>query len=120
MSNHDPQVTLRQMQDYGAQATQLCSGRKMEDLAVDRGFRLALERALEVLGEAANRLPQELRLRYPQVAWGQIIGMRNVLVHGYDIINDNTLWDTAQRDVPILLSQIEQILRDLEAGSGMP
>jgi len=54
----------------------------MEDLSSDDVFRLAIERALEVVGEAANRLPMDLRAKYPDLEWRKIIGMRNVLIHG--------------------------------------
>jgi uncharacterized protein with HEPN domain len=69
---------------------------------------------LEVVGEAANRLPAELRAKYPDVEWRKIIGMRNVLIHGYDIVQREVLWDTVRESVPNLLDQVNQILRDLE------
>jgi uncharacterized protein with HEPN domain len=83
-------------------------------LSKDDVVRLAIERALEVIGEAANRLPMEFRAKYPDVEWRKIIGMRNVLIHGYDIVQSDVLWDTVQQSIPKLLSQIEQMLRDLE------
>jgi uncharacterized protein with HEPN domain len=75
---------------------------------------LAIERALEVIGEAANRLPMEFRDKYPDVEWRKIIGMRNVLIHGYDVVQHEVLWDTVQESIPTLLNQLTKILRDLE------
>jgi uncharacterized protein with HEPN domain len=69
---------------------------------------------LEIVGEAANRLPPEFRDKYPDVEWRKIIGMRNVLIHGYDVVQPEILWDTVQQSIPRLLNQIEVILRDLE------
>ncbi|PYJ92376.1 MAG: hypothetical protein DME62_13010 [Verrucomicrobia bacterium] len=86
----------------------------LEDLSKDDVVRLAIERALEVIGEAANRFPAEFRAKYPDVEWRKIIGMRNVLIHGYDIVQSDVLWDTVQESLPTLLNQIEQMLRDLE------
>jgi uncharacterized protein with HEPN domain len=102
------------MQDYAQRALTAAGSRTVEDLSSDDVFRLAIERALEVVGEAANRLPAELRAKYPNVEWRKIIGMRNVLTHGYDIVQREVLWDTVQQSVPTLLKQIEEILRDLE------
>lgn len=116
MSRHDPRLSLLQMQDYAQRAIRAAGGRTVEDLSSDDVFRLAIERALEVIGEAANRLPAELRAKYPVIEWRRIIGMRNVLIHGYDIVQREVLWDTVRESVPVLLNQINQILRDLEKG----
>jgi uncharacterized protein with HEPN domain len=101
------------MQDYAPRAQNAAVGRKVEDLTSDDVFRLAVERALEVVGEAANRLPPEFRDRYADVEWRKIIGMRNVLIHGYDVVQHEVLWDTVQQSIPTLLNQIEAILHDL-------
>ena len=114
MSRHDPRLSLLQMQDYAQRALTATRSRTVEDLSSDDVFRLAIERALEVVGEAANRLPAELRAKYPDVEWRKIIGMRNVLIHGYDIVQREVLWDTVRESVPKLLDQVNQILRDLK------
>jgi uncharacterized protein with HEPN domain len=113
MSRHDHRVTLLQIRDYARRAQNAALGRRAEDLTSDDVFRLAIERALEVVGEAANRLPPEFRDKYPDVEWRKIIGMRNVLIHGYDVVQPEILWDTVQQNIPRLLNQIEVILRDL-------
>lgn len=114
MSRHDPRLSLLQMQDYAQRALTAARSRTVEDLSSDDVFRLAIERALEVVGEAANRLPTELRAKYPNVEWRKIIGMRNVLIHGYDVVQPQILWDTVQQSIPTLLNHVEVILRDLE------
>ncbi|PYK35314.1 MAG: hypothetical protein DME54_05175 [Verrucomicrobia bacterium] len=114
MSRHDPRVSLLQMQDYARRAQGVIGAHTLEDLSKDDVVRLAIERALEVIGEAANRFPAEFRAKYPDVEWRKIIGMRNVLIHGYDIVQSDVLWDTVQESLPTLLNQIEQMLRDLE------
>lgn len=65
-------------------------------------------------GRQQNRLPAELRAKYPDVEWRRIIGMRTVLIHGYDIVHREVLWDTVRESVPELLNQVNQIVRDLE------
>ena len=63
-----------------------------------------------VLGEAARRLSQEMRTANPSVPWSDIIGMRSVVSHGYDQIDDNELWQVVQRDLPELIFRLQTIL----------
>lgn len=65
-------------------------------------FRRALERCVELIGEAATRLPEEWRGAHSEVPWHEIIALRNVLIHGYDIVMPEILWDVATGDVPKL------------------
>lgn len=67
MSRHDPRLSLLQMRDYARRAQEAARGHKAEDLSSDNIFRLAIERALEIVGEAANRLTPELKASYPDV-----------------------------------------------------
>ena len=87
MTLHDPSVTLRQMRDYAVEAMGFAEGRSRSDLDTDRLLQLALVRLVEVIGEAATRLPTELREKYPSVPWRQIINARNRLIHGYDNVS---------------------------------
>ncbi len=73
----------------------------------------ALERFLEIVGEAVKRLPPKLRDRYPQVPWKEIAGTRDRLSQGYDVIEHEVLWDAVQNDVPVLLNVAEQMLAEL-------
>lgn len=63
MSKHDPQVTLRQIADHARLAQTMCAGTVLSDLLTNRPLQLALERALEILGEAVKRLPADLLAR---------------------------------------------------------
>jgi uncharacterized protein with HEPN domain len=84
-----------------------------ETLLKDWQATAALERFLEILGEAVKRLPPGLRSRYSSVPWKEIAGMRDHLSHGYDDIDYQVLWDAVQKDVPALLSTVDQMLKDL-------
>ena len=63
-----------------------------------------------IVGEAANRLSTEDQSRYPSIPWKAIVGMRNRLIHGYDAIDLDVLWDTVQIDLPELVEELERIL----------
>jgi len=85
-------------------------GRTRADLDSDRMLNLALVRLLEITGEAANRVPSEVRLRFAQLPWPQLIGLRNHLIHGYDQVDFDVLWQIVTRDLPPLISALERIL----------
>jgi uncharacterized protein with HEPN domain len=62
---------------------------------------------LMVLGEAVKRLSDEFRSRHPEIPWTLMAGMRDKLIHGYDIVDLEEVWKTANRDVPDLLHWLE-------------
>lgn len=69
---------------------------------------------LNDIGEAVVALPLEFRESHAQVAWQQAIWMRNQLIHGYAEIDYSIVWDTAVLDIPTLLTQVADILTDME------
>jgi uncharacterized protein with HEPN domain len=71
-------------------------------------------RHLQIIGEAARALPEEVRALAPEIPWSNIIGMRNILVHGYFEIDTDIVWNTATRDVPALKPAMERLLETLE------
>jgi uncharacterized protein with HEPN domain len=75
-------------------------------------------RHLQIIGEAARALPEEVRAMAPEIEWAKIIGMRNILVHGYFDIDLDIVWNAAKRDVPALRPPIEQLLKRLEELGG--
>ena len=73
-----------------------------------------------VLGEAARRLSSEMRAAHPEVPWREIIGMRSVITHGYDQIDDDELWQVIERDLPDLLPKLAVILSRRPSGTEEP
>jgi len=65
-------------------------------------------RRFEVMGEAARRVSQEAREALPEVPWAQMVSMRNFLIHDYGDVDLDTVWDTAQRDIPRLLEVLRE------------
>lgn len=110
MSRHDAKVFLQHMLEHSQQAVTLSQNRKRSDLDEDLTFNLALTRLIEIIGEAANRVPKEFQENHHEIPWVQIIGMRNRLIHGYNELDFNFLWSVVQNDLPRLISQFENIL----------
>ncbi len=110
MSRHDPAVTLRQVAEFALLAAQLGADGSRAELEINWRYRLAAERAAELIGEAVARLPMELRERHSQVPWREIIAFRNRLIHGYDAVDLEILWDVLQHYAPALEREIAAIL----------
>lgn len=71
-------------------------------------------RNLQIIGEAARALPEDVHALAPEIEWPKIIGMRNVLVHGYFEIDTEVVWEAASRDAPALKPRIERLLKRLK------
>ncbi|MHB9052382.1 MAG: HepT-like ribonuclease domain-containing protein [Thermoleophilia bacterium] len=108
MTLHDDDMRLRHMLDYSHEALELVKNRRRSDLDNDRVLELALVRLLEIIGEAASRVSEEGRERNPEIPWPQIISLRNRLIHGYDSIDMDVLWEILQGDLPALISKLEK------------
>ena len=70
-------------------------------------------RWVEIIGEAARGLSEELRKAHPEVPWRQMIAMRNVLIHGYFDIDVDLVWSVAHNDLPKLGAQVRAIVGEL-------
>jgi len=63
------------------------------------------------MGELVKQLPQDIRQQYSDIPWKKMAGLRDVTAHGYDSLRMNDIWETATKDVPILIGKIEEIIR---------
>ncbi|MHB8767376.1 MAG: HepT-like ribonuclease domain-containing protein [Deferrisomatales bacterium] len=98
------------MLDHAREAVELARGKRREDLDRERLLNLAPVRLPEVVGEAAARVPREDRLRYPSIPWPEIVSLRNRLIHGYDQVDFDILWEIVRRDLPHLVREPEASL----------
>jgi len=96
------------MLDHAREAVDMAQGRKRADLDRDRQLNLALVRLLEIVGEAANRVPEEVRTRISDIPWSHIVGLRNRLIHGYDAVDFEILWRTVTDDLPRLIEALRR------------
>ena len=119
MSQHSDEIRFRHMLDHAMEAMAMVRGKNRSDLDSDRMLELSLVRLVEIIGEAAARVGTESREKYPSIPWLQIIGMRNRLVHGYDAIDLDVLWDTIVDDLPPLIAELEKILPLVKGGNNL-
>ena len=110
MSKHDLDVTLRQMLGNAQEALQLSQSRTREQLAEDRLYNLAITPLLEVMGEAATCVPPDFRSRHAEIALGEVIGLRNRLIHGYDSIDLDIVWQVITVDLPKLVDDLAKLI----------
>ena len=111
MSKRDPGITLHQMRDHAREAMQLSQGKRRGDLDTDRVLALALIHLLEIVGEAASRIAPDNRSRHPEVPWTEIIGLRHRLIHGYDQVDLDVLWQILTKDLPSLVMSLETVIQ---------
>lgn len=92
-----------------------CAGRSFADYESDRQFRRAVEREFEIIGEALGRLT----IADPDTAESidelpRIVGFRNRIIHGYDTIDDATVWGVIEGHLPALLEQVQNLLGETD------
>ncbi len=109
---HEAAAYLGDADQAAGLAQEFAEGRTREDMASDALLRSGVERQLQIVGEALSqlaRLDGELASKIPDLS--DIIGLRNILVHGYAKVNLDRLWRVVHEDVPILRQQLQALLR---------
>ncbi|MEO8123952.1 MAG: DUF86 domain-containing protein [Burkholderiales bacterium] len=102
---------LEDIRDAAAFIGEATLGKSLDDYRADRLLRQAIERNFEIIGEAMNRLAQHDTGTAAHFAkHRQIVDFRNVLIHGYDLIDHRIVWNAIVEEVPALLSQVEALL----------
>ena len=110
MTRNNPMVRVHHMLDNAREAREMVEGRTRADLDKNRMLALALVRLMEVVGEAATRVPEEFRTHHPEIPWRDVSDLRNRLIHGYDTINLDILWKIIEDDLPPLIENLEKIV----------
>ena len=111
MTRHDEVARLRHMLDASREAVGFAKGKSRADLHADRGLQLILTRLLEIVGEAANKVPQTTRDLYPDIPWSAAIAVRNRLIHGYEDVDLDIVWQTVDEDLPKLVVALEKAIK---------
>ena len=109
----DPKERVLDILDAIA-AIERYSGRDRESFERDELLQVWFLRHLQIIGEAARGLPDDVRILAPEISWSEIIGMRNILVHGYFDIDTDIVWEAATSDVPAIKPAVVRLLETME------
>lgn len=101
---------LQDMLENAKRAIQFAAGMNYETFAKDDKTIYAVIRAVEIIGEAAVNIPEDVRSKYPDIPWRDIKGMRNKLVHQYFGVNMEVVWQTIHEDLPMIIGVLEKII----------
>ena len=104
---------LWDMLETAREARELMQDVTLESLLSDVRTQRALERTLEIIGEAAGRISEPMRTAHPEIPWITIIGQRNIIAHGYAVIDYGRLFATATNDIPSLILNLERVVEKL-------
>jgi uncharacterized protein with HEPN domain len=113
---HDPEKYLYDIRSSCEFLLDFTAGRSVRDYESDRPFRSAVERELQIIGEAVlqlHRVAPHLAARLSDHQ--KIIGFRHVLVHGYDSLKPETVWDVIETKLAVLLHEVQGLLDELDA-----
>ena len=113
----EDEILLRDMLDHARRAVGAVAQKERRDLESDYILAAALERFIEVIGEAASKISGETTSSAPEIPWREIVGMRNRLVHGYASVDHDIVWDVVSRDLAEVIESLEALL-DASPGSG--
>jgi len=95
-------------------ARDFAAGRNLEDYRQDRLLRYAIERALEIIGEATANLSDEVKAKAPSVPWKEMRGLRNIVAHAYHRVDPARVWMVVERDLPQTHEKIQRLLEKVQ------
>ena len=107
---HDPLESIYHMISHAREARSMVAGRRRVDMDTDRELAMLVTHLMEIFGEASARVPDEFREAHPEFAWQEVADFRNVLIHQFDRIDYDILWEAVQDELPSLIAQLEAIL----------
>ncbi len=105
---------LQDVIDYCDKAQNFIKDITYEEFCNDERTFFAVIRALEIVGEALKYIPEEIRSKYPDIPWREIIGFRNTVIHIYFEVNPKIVWNAAKEDTEFLKIHVNKILAELE------
>lgn len=107
-------VRLQHILDAISELESYLLERDFGDFIRNSMMRFACVKQMEIIGEASNHISEEIKSRFSEVEWAQIIGMRNVFVHEYFGIDTRLVWEIIKKDIPELKIRIQEILEHID------
>ena len=104
---------LWELKDATADIVDFTKGKDYESFSREKITRFAVERQLLVVGEVVKRLSDDFKESKPKIQWQAMIGLRNIIAHEYGEILSERIWRIATENVPILVSQLHEILKEI-------
>jgi uncharacterized protein with HEPN domain len=109
MSNRPVNLLLSDILESIDRVMQYIDGMSLESFSTDQKSIDAVVRNLEIIGEAANRLPDDFKEKYSQVEWHKVVGLRNRIIHDYFGIDLQIIWQIIHTDLPALRKTLSRI-----------
>ena len=106
----EDRIRLLHMVEASEAAMRFIAGRQRGDLQTDQMLLFAVIRAIEGVGEAANKISDEVRAANLNIPWKAIVGMRNRLIHAYFDVDPDMVWETLQIEIPAVLIDLKAVL----------
>ena len=94
------------------------AGKSLQDFRANVQCQDAVIRRFEIIGEAAKRVSASMRNRHPTVPWKEMSRMRDRVIHGYETVDWQIVWQTIEQDLPRLITALDAILQDLQSDAG--
>ena len=110
----DYRLYLKDIAEAMEAIEEFVEGMEPDDFKQDDKTSSAVVRKFEIIGEAAKRVPEDIRQKYPQIPWKEMAGMRDKLIHFYFGLDYTLVWETIEHRIPQIRPVIHQILEDLE------
>lgn len=104
--SRDPALYLQDMRDGAGKIRRYTANMSFQEFLADEKTFDAVLRNLEIVGEAAKHVPEEVRMRYPGVAWRKIAGLRDIVAHRYFGVDQDVIWDIVQTKIGELLDEM--------------
>ena len=109
----DPKIFLEHILESIKDIEKYTKGQTKIKFAKAKMRQDAVIRKIEIIGEAVKNLSYHFRKKHPKIAWGDIAGMRDMLIHEYFGVNINVVWKTVREDIPMLKKQITEVYETL-------
>jgi uncharacterized protein with HEPN domain len=108
----DPKEFLKHIQDECSYLIAVSHNLEFNVFLEDETLKRAIVRSLEIIGEATKKIPADFKVKWSNIQWKNMAGMRDRLIHDYVGVNYNIVWDVVTNKIPSISVQINQILKE--------